>query len=87
VRVVRNKARYTAIGYVVSKFVIPVLRRRAATSARRRARGTVHGAAGAARAHPARTSIALGAAAGALGWLLMRERRSQGGSPLDGGDA
>jgi hypothetical protein len=74
---VRNKARYTVIGYVVSKLVIPMAKRQA----RRKARGALNGTASAARAHPARTSIALGVAAGAVGWLLTRVRdRDDAGS-------
>ena len=68
----RNKTYYAMVGYVVSKFVLPIARRQAKTAARRKARGAASGAANAARSHPARTSIALGAAAGAVGWLLTR---------------
>ena len=69
-----NKAKYTAIGYVVSKFVFPVAKRQAKASAKRKAKGAVNGTANVARAHPARTSIAVGAAAGAIGWLVARGR-------------
>lgn len=79
----RNKAKYTAIGYVVSKFVFPVAKRQAKASAKRKARGTVDGATSAARSHPARTSLALGAAAGAIGWLVTRGRS---GSDVSSGD-
>lgn len=72
----RHKGRYAAIGYVVSKFLVPIAKRQARKAARRKARG----AANAARAHPARTSVAVGAAAGAIGWLLTRSRH---GSELD----
>lgn len=70
----RHKGRYAAIGYVVSKFVVPVAKRQAKKSAKRKARGAVTGTANAAKAHPARTSVAVGAAAGAIGWLLTRGR-------------
>jgi hypothetical protein len=73
---VRNKSRYAVIGYVVSKFVFPVAKRQAKRTAKRKAKGAVTGTANVARAHPARTSVAIGASVGALGWLLTRERRS-----------
>ncbi len=71
----RNKGKYAAIGYVVSKFVLPVAKRQAKKSAKRKAKGAVTGTANAARNHPARTSVAVGAAAGAIGWLATRGRR------------
>lgn len=71
----RHKGRYAAIGYVVSKVVVPVAKRQAKKSAKRKARGAVTGTTNAAKAHPARASIAVGAAAGAIGWLLTRGRR------------
>ncbi len=70
----RNKTRYAMIGYVVSKFVFPIARRQAKAQAKRRAKGAATGTVNAAKAHPARTSIALGAAAGAIGWLATRRR-------------
>lgn len=70
----RHKGRYAAFGYVVSKFIVPVAKRQAKRSAKRKARGAVTGTANAAKAHPARTSVAVGAAAGAIGWLLTRGR-------------
>lgn len=70
----RNRGKYAAIGYVVSKFVLPVAKRQAKKQAKAKARGAVSGTAGAARRHPARTSVALGAAAGAIGWLVTRRR-------------
>jgi hypothetical protein len=73
-----KRARYTAIGFVVSKFVLPLVRRQAKTAAKRKAKGAASGASAAARSHPARTSIALGAAVGALGWLVTRQRSRQG---------
>ncbi len=70
----RNKGKYAAIGYVVSKFVLPIAKRQAKKQAKAKARGAVTGTANAARRHPARTSVALGAAAGAIGWLVTRRR-------------
>jgi ElaB/YqjD/DUF883 family membrane-anchored ribosome-binding protein len=72
---VRNKTRYAVIGYAVSKFVIPVAKRQAKAQAKRKAKGAVTSTTNAAKAHPARTSIAVGAAAGAIGWLLTRRER------------
>lgn len=79
----RNKTRYAAIGYVVSKFVFPVAKRQAKKSAKRKAKGAVTGTASAAKAHPARTSVAVGATLGAVGWLLTRGRRGEDTSPGD----
>ena len=70
----RNKGKYAAIGYVVSKFVLPIAKRQAKKQAKAKARGAVTGTANAARRHPARTSVALGAAASAIGWLVTRRR-------------
>jgi ElaB/YqjD/DUF883 family membrane-anchored ribosome-binding protein len=71
----RNTRKYAAIGYVVSKFVFPVAKRRAKKSAKRKAKHAVTGTANAARQHPARTSVAVGAAVGAIGWLVTKGRR------------
>jgi hypothetical protein len=61
-----SRARYTAIGYVVSKFVLPMARKQAKKAARNKVRGM----GGALGRHPARVSLAVGSAIGALGWLL-----------------
>lgn len=74
----RNRGKYVAIGYVTSKFVLPIARRRAKQSAKRKAKGAVTGTANAARHHPGRTSVAVGTAVGAVGWLLTRGRRGDG---------
>ena len=79
----RNKTRYAMIGYVVSKFVIPVAKRQAKASAKRKAKGTASSAANVAKAHPARTSIAVGAAAGAIGWLVTRRGPSADHAHID----
>lgn len=71
----KHSSRYAAIGYVVSKFVFPIAKRRAKQQAKRKAKGAVTGTANAAREHPARTSVAVGAAVGAIGWLVTRGRR------------
>lgn len=73
----RNKGKYAAIGYVVSKFVMPVAKRRAKKAARRKAKGAVTGTANAARQHPGRTSVAVGAALGAVAWLVTKGRREE----------
>ena len=78
----KNTRKYAAIGFVVSKFVFPVAKRQAKKAATRKAKGAVSGTANAAKSHPARTSVAVGATVGALGWLLTRSRRS-GGDELD----
>lgn len=68
----KSTAKYTAIGYVVSKLVIPVARKQAKKAAKAKARGAVTGTKGALGRHPARTSVAVGAAIGAVGWLVSR---------------
>lgn len=75
----RNTRKYAAIGYVVSKFVFPVAKRRAKKAAKKKAKGAVTGTAHAARMHPARTSVAVGATIGAIGWLVTKGRRSDSG--------
>jgi hypothetical protein len=80
---VKNKSKYAAIGYVVSKFVFPVAKRLAKKSAKTKAKGAVTATANAATAHPARTSVAVGATIGALGWLVTRGRRGGGGDVDD----
>jgi hypothetical protein len=66
--------KYALLGYVVAKFIIPMLREQAKRAAKRKAKHAVTGTADAARRHPARTSVAVGAAMGAAGWLLSRPR-------------
>lgn len=75
----RNKSKYAAIGFVVSKFVLPAAKRRAKQQAKAKAKGAVVAPARAAKRHPARASVAVGAAVGAIGWLVSRRR--------NGGDA
>ena len=74
----RGRTKYAAIGYVVSKFVLPLARRQAKKAARNKARGAVVNTADAAKRHPARTSIAIGSALGAIGWLATRSRTGEG---------
>ncbi len=80
---VRNRGKYAVIGYVVSKFVFPVAKRQAKRSAKRKATGAVTGTANAAKRHPARTSIAVGATAGAIGWLATRGKHGASNLPED----
>jgi ElaB/YqjD/DUF883 family membrane-anchored ribosome-binding protein len=70
----RNTKKYAAIGYVVSKFVLPVAKRQAKKAAKQKAKGAITAPANAAKRHPARASVAVGAAVGALGWLISRRR-------------
>lgn len=71
----RNKTKYAAIGYAVSKFVIPIAKRQAKAQAKRRAKGAVTSTTNVAKAHPARASILVGVAAGAIGWLVTRSSK------------
>jgi ElaB/YqjD/DUF883 family membrane-anchored ribosome-binding protein len=75
---VRNSKKYAAIGYMVTKFVVPVAKRQAKKAAKQKARGAIVAPAKAAKRHPARTSVAVGAAVGALGWLVSRRRNGSG---------
>lgn len=70
-----KRARYTAIGFVVSKLVLPIVRRQVKTVAKRQAAAAGTGAARTARSHPAKASLLVGTAIGALGWLLSRSAR------------
>lgn len=70
----RHKGRYAAIGYVVSKVVLPVAKRQAKKSAKRKARGAVSGTGDAIKRNPGKTSVALGTVIGAVGWVLTRDR-------------
>lgn len=70
----RNRTRYAAIGYVTSKFVLPLAKRQAKRAARRKAKGMVTSTTKAVTSHPARTSIVVGSIVGAAGWLLARGR-------------
>ncbi len=76
----RNRGKYAAIGFVVSKLAVPLAKRQV----KRAARAKVKGAAGAARRSPAKLSVAIGAAAGAAGWLLSK-RRATDSEPADEG--
>jgi hypothetical protein len=76
----RRSSKYAAVGYVVTKFVVPVAKRQAKRAAKRKAKGAVTGTTGALKRHPARTSVAVGSAVGAVGWLVTRGRRKGGAS-------
>lgn len=73
----RKQQQYAAIGFVVSKVVIPLAKRQAKRAAKDKSRAAAAGTVHAARRHPARTSIAAGALAGAVGWLLTRNQRAR----------
>jgi hypothetical protein len=68
-----SRARYTAIGYVVSKFVLPVARKQAKKAARNKVRGMGSSVG----RHPAKVSLVVGSAVGAVGWLLTRRGRDE----------
>ena len=71
----RNSTKkYAAIGYVVSKFVLPLAKQQAKRAARAKARGAVTGVGDAVRRRPGRTSLIVGSAIGAAGWLITRGR-------------
>lgn len=70
-----SRRKYAAIGFVVSKFVVPVVKRQARKRAKSAVKGTATSTVGAVKRHPGRTSIAVGSAIGAAGWLLTRGRR------------
>ena len=78
----RKSSKYAAIGYVVSKFVLPLAKREAKRAAKRKAKGAVSGTTGAMKRHPARTSVAVGSLIGAVGWIATRGRGA-GGSADD----
>ncbi|MCW2923674.1 MAG: hypothetical protein JWM98_1078, partial [Thermoleophilia bacterium] len=71
---VRNKGKYAAIGYVVSKVVVPVAKKQAKKAAKNKAKAVVTAPAGAVRRSPAKASVLIGTAVGALGWIVTRRR-------------
>jgi hypothetical protein len=72
---VRNSTKkYAAIGYVVSKFVLPLAKQQAKRAAKAKAKGAAAGVGGAVRRSPGRTSLIVGSAIGAVGWLVTRHR-------------
>lgn len=77
-----SSPRYTTIGYVVSKVGMPLAKRAVKRKARSAVRGSAKRSAGAAIHNPARTSIAIGSAIGAIAWLARRRR--YGNYDLDG---
>ena len=75
----RKKGQYAAIGWAVSKFVLPLAKRQAKRKMKGAAKGAVTRPAGAAKRNPGKASIAVGTAVGALGWLVSRKRRNKPG--------
>jgi hypothetical protein len=69
-----SKKKYAATGYVVSKIVLPIVRRRMKKKARASVVNTGKRGAEAARNNPARTSIAVGSIIGAGAFLLRRKK-------------
>ncbi|MCW2961202.1 MAG: hypothetical protein JWM90_1589 [Thermoleophilia bacterium] len=70
----RNEKKYAALGFVVAKFVLPLARKKAKQAAKKSAGNAVAGTTGAMKRHPARTSLIVGSALGAVGWLITRGR-------------
>ena len=66
--------RYAAIGFVVSKLVLPVVRKRLKRKARGTAANTTRASARAVKGNPGKTSLAVGSLVGAAGYLLKRRR-------------
>jgi hypothetical protein len=67
-----SRSRYAAIGYVVTKVGVPMMRRAAKKRAKAAAKSAAVAPARAARRHPAKAGAALGALLGAGAWLFMR---------------
>lgn len=76
-------AKYTAIGFAVSKFVLPIAKKQAKKAARNKAKGAVVGTRNSIRRSPVKASIAVGAVVGALGWLVTRGSTSDENSSTD----
>ncbi|MCW2973524.1 MAG: hypothetical protein JWN72_1797 [Thermoleophilia bacterium] len=66
----RNTKKYAAIGYVVSKVVLPLARKQAKKAAKAKAKG----AATSLTHSPARMSVLAGTVIGAGAWLIARSR-------------
>jgi len=72
----KHKSKYAAIGYVVSKLVVPAAKKGAKRAAKKKAKGAVSGTTGAVRRNPAKTSVVVGTVLGAVGWVVTRSRSS-----------
>lgn len=73
--------KYAAIGFVASKVVLPIVRRQIRKKARSTATGAASAGANAVMKHPARASVAVGSAVGAVGYLVMRRGRQASDAP------
>lgn len=69
-----KRTQYTALGFAVSKLVLPIIRKQAKKKARSAVVNAADGGRRAVHAHPARTAVAVGAVVGAVGWMLSRTR-------------
>jgi hypothetical protein len=76
-----GRAKYTAIGFVVSKAVLPYARRAVKRKAKAAAVNSGKRSVGSVAHNPGKSSLAVGAAAGAVVWLV--KRRANRGSRLD----
>jgi hypothetical protein len=72
----RLPGKYAAIGYVVSKVAVPIIKKKAKAKAKQAPAGAARAGARAAKNSPGKTSLAIGALAGALGYVISRRRRS-----------
>lgn len=71
----KKQGRYAALGWAVSKFVLPVVKKQVHKKARSKATGSTRAVGQAARNNSGKLSIAVGSAIGAVGYALRRKRR------------
>lgn len=76
-----KKGRYALVGFLVSKLVLPAAKKRAKKKLRRGAVNTGKASARKVRDNPARTSLAVGSAAGAFAYLVKRRKGRRGAAP------
>lgn len=66
----RNTKKYAAIGYVVSKVVLPLARKQAKKAAKTKAKGAATNL----THSPAKMSVLAGSVIGGVAWLIARAR-------------
>lgn len=76
----RLPGRYAAIGYVVSKVALPIVKRRAKAKVKSAPASAAKAGARAVKSSPGKASIAIGTAVGAAGFLIAKGRKNGSGA-------
>jgi hypothetical protein len=61
-----------AVGYLVTRYLVPALKKQAKRKAKSTATGAAKNSAKAVRRNPKRTAMVVGTVVGAMGWVLAR---------------